>query len=100
MARSRGRTIDYKQWERIAQSIASVSTATTTLLGTLLIAQPQTILRSRGFVQAAFDATQQVGDTMTLTFGLGVVSMDAAAAGAGSVPDPNGDPEYPWLWWG
>ena len=37
---------------------------------------------------------------MVVTFGLGIVSTDAATLGATALPEPNGDCEYPWLWWG
>ena len=63
------------------------------------MAVPATLLRFRGFVQAAFDATVQVADILELTFALGIVSTDAFTAGSGSVPDPGGEPEYPWIWW-
>jgi len=45
------------------------------------------------------DQAKQVGDEMTLTWGLGIVSSDAFAAGVAGMPDPAGDVGYPWLWW-
>ena len=71
----------------------------TSIGGILTFAEPATILRCRGFCQASFDATMQVGDSIDVTWGLGIVSADAAAVGASAVPDPETDPEYPWLWW-
>ena len=104
MARRRssgGRVLDMKQWSDVPRSTASIATATTTLgAGVLAFAEPATILRCRGFFQASLNASQQVGDTIALTIGLGIVSTDAATVGAGSMPDPGGEPEYPWLWWG
>ncbi len=100
MARGRGRTIDFKEWDCVPSVNANVSTATTTLFGGLAFLRPSTILRARGYVQASFDATVQVGDLIRLTFGLGIVSDDAFNLGATAMPDPAGECEYPWLWWG
>jgi len=103
MARRRssgGRVLDMKQWGSLISSRTEQSTQGLSLLASLAFAEPATILRLRGFVQAGFDETVQAGDTMHLQFGIGVVSTDAATAGSGSMPDPEGDPEYPWLWWG
>jgi len=34
-----------------------------------------------------------------ITVALGVVSSDAVELGATAMPDPNDEPEYPWLYW-
>ena len=34
-----------------------------------------------------------------ITLGVGIVSSDALAVGATAMPDPAGEPDYPWLWW-
>ena len=104
MARGRnapGRTIDFKEWELASGSDHAISTDTTTIVGTgMMFDSSQTILRLRGNIWAAFDETVQAGDTIRLVVGIGVVSQDAFAAGAGSLPEPNEDPQYPWMWWG
>ncbi len=103
MARRRGsgRVLDMKQWTSIQRSAVNITSNTTTLGGGVQnFLEPGTILRCRGFVEAHFDNTAQIGDEMNLTWALGVVSSDAAVAGAGSMPDPGGEPDYPWLWWG
>ena len=99
MAR-RGRVIDFKTWVAIASSFQSVSTNTTLAGNGVTTSVKSTILRCRGFVQATMDSTAQIGDVMQLTFGLGLVSSDAFAVGAISLPDPGIDVGYPWLWWG
>ena len=103
MARRRstgGRTIDYKAWGKIIHTDVSLSTDTTIISGFTSFSDSLTILRTRGYVQALLDATKQVGDGIVLTFGLGIVSTDAATLGATAVPDPGSDFDYPWLWWG
>jgi len=100
MARQ-GRRIDFKQWHHIAISSGQSGATDGTLQSNgFAFDGPATILRARGYVQAIFDATQQVGDAAKYTFGLGIVSTDAFSAGAASMPDPEGEPDYPWLWWG
>ncbi len=103
MARVRsrpGRVIDFKSWS-FAPAFSTVLAAVgTTIGGSVLFTGPATILRVRGAVQASFDSTVQNTDQMRLVFGLGIVSTDAATLGASAVPDPGGEAEYPWLWWG
>ena len=94
------KVIDRKEWSNTLVSAFSTAVAQTNVGGTLLFLGPATILRCRGFVQASFDATVQVGDRMNIAFGLGVFSSDAVTAGAGSLPDPFAEPEFPWMWWG
>ena len=99
MAR-RGRTIDYKTWSSLTRSVFNPAAGGTFSGSSFASGLQATILRARGYVQATMDSTKQVGDNMTLTFALGIVSTDAFGAGAGSLPDPAAEPEYPWLWWG
>ena len=60
-----------------------------------------TVLRMLGsYVLAPTDGgTFAAGDSATITVAIGVVSSDAFAAGAASMPDPAGEPGYPWLFW-
>ena len=39
-------------------------------------------------------------DAADITFGLGLFATDAVNAGAGSLPDPAAEGEFPWLWYG
>ena len=93
-----GRKIDFKNWEDIP-AIDLSSTAAETIIGpSLNFGIPATILRVRGnlvvFFDGAADTSQQ-----NVAMGLAVLSTDAVAAGAGSVPDPAAEAEFPWLWW-
>ena len=95
-----GKKIDFKQWTSILALGTSVNTDELVQGASLAFGNSATILRIRGAVQASFDSTNTAGDDITLTWALGMVSTDAFAAGLGSMPDPAGEPEYPWLWWG
>jgi len=100
-SRGEGRKIDFKSWDSIPGLSTSISTDSTVLAGGLAFTIPATILRWRGSVMAWLDASdKQVGDAGDLAFGLAIISSDAFAAGAGSVPDPISEPEYPWIWLG
>jgi hypothetical protein len=97
----RGPTIREKSWVGLPRSITSLSTNATFLGGVLDFIGPGTLLRFRcNDILMTFNATQQVDDDINLTLGLGIVSTDAAALGATAMPDPLGEPDYPWVWWG
>ena len=96
-----GRRMD-KEWRIGAPIDQQVTAIDETLLGAGVIGftRAETILRCRSWVAAHFDGTQQAADRIDLTFGLGIFSTDAVAAGAASLPEPDSNAEYPWLWWG
>ena len=99
MPRRTGRVIDFKSWLGIP-SISLTLTASTTVIGASLAFQgPATILRCRGRLLFHLDETQQASDEVKIGCGLGIVSTDAFTLGATAMPDPSGDPEFPWLWW-
>ena len=96
-----GKKIDFKQWIGLPGLSDSQTAAGTIIGGSLAFAIPATILRIRPVrLYAAFDATQQAGDTMDLAFAIGIASTDAVTLGATAIPDPQGEVEFPWLWWG
>ena len=95
----RQKKIDFKSWAGIPSLQTDISTDTTTLGPSLVFTGPATVLRIRGYVSGHFDSTVMVDDDIVLTFAMGVISTDAFSAGAGSVPDPAGEPEYPWVWY-
>ncbi len=96
----RTRKIDFKSWNSLPGLSSDAVAADGLLTGTALaFTEPSTILRMRsspGII--AFDESVQVGDTVNLGIGIGIVSSDAFAAGVGSLPDPIGDITFPWLW--
>ena len=92
--------IDFKSWTSILELNLETGVAGTFSGASLAFTGPATILRARGFVSARMDETQQAGDIMRVIFALGVISTDAFVLGPTAFPDPGGNPEYPWLWWG
>ncbi len=99
MARHGGR-VQLKEWTSTLLSTIALTGDGTAIGGSVGFAIPGTILRCRSYVQATMDATKQVGDLITLTFGLGIFSTDAFTLGASAMPEPAADSAYPWLWWG
>ena len=93
-----GKKIDYKEWGAIPFLSRDESTVATFQGAAVAFGDPATLLRCRGYVEAAFDETAQAGDEALITFGLGFISSDAFAAAA--TPDPLAEPNYPWVWWG
>ena len=93
-----GKKIDFKSWSFIP-AVDLASAAAQTIAGSFLqFAIPATILRMRGEVLFLFDSAPEAA-SITIAMGIGVVSTDAANAGVGSLPDPAGEPDYPWLYW-
>ncbi len=99
MGRRAGRVIDFKQWFSTPSLVAEVTTNGNTLGGAINFLEPATILRVRGAIHTQFDESVQVGDRMRITAALGIISTDSFNSGSANVPDPAGEPEYPWLWW-
>ena len=104
MARGRfarpAKTIDFKQWDALPALTFSGPASTGNTGGSqLAFSSPATILRMRGRFIVGFDETMVLGDKARVGFGIGVISTDSATLGATALPDPLGDPEFPWLWW-
>ena len=98
-----GRTIDFKQWSSVPGGILDLVAGSVTAAGPGLLsfAQPATILRVRGVLRSSFKTTGlTAGDEANLEFGLALVSTDAALGVVGSLPDPGGNADFPWLWHG
>ena len=104
MARVRGRAgraPDY-EWAAIGTKASAIDLATGTksLGGSLLaVAGPGTFVRIRGQVYCQLDAGA-VDERALICFGVILVSNEAAAAGAASVPGPFTDGDADWMWHG
>ncbi len=98
---TRARTIDFKAWLAIPSFSLSLTGDNTFVVAGLSFSGPGTILRTRGRILLALNPSGKAADdNVKIAFGLGLVSTDAFTLGATAMPDPAGEPEYPWLWWG
>ncbi len=100
MARGRGNRMQ-KHWEGFTGSISGTISADATQLFTTALAftEAQTILRTLGDYIITPSQAPTAGDVAIVAVGLAVISSDAFAAGVTAVPDPVGEPQYPWLFW-
>ena len=88
-----------KLWAGVPGISAAISVAGTTVGGGFAFTSPQTVLRMLGEYTLVAAPTPTADDFCVITVALGKVSSDAATLGATAVPDPAGEPEYPWLYW-
>ena len=68
--------------------------------GAISFTEATTVLRMLGSYIVVPINAPVVGESGTLAVGIAVISSDAFAAGGAALPDPIGEPEYPWLYWG
>ena len=88
-----------KEWNAIPGISLVVGSDNTFLGGGLSPGTSATVLRMLGEYVIAPRTSPVAIDEAQVVIGIGVISGDAFAAGAASVPDPGGEPEYPWLYW-
>ena len=91
------RRID-KGWLDLNAEIFSFTGNLTTILAAVAITQSLTVMRTIGSILIHPTSAPAAGDQCFIGIGIAKVSSDARAAGAASMPDPIGDPSYPWLW--
>ncbi len=88
-----------RAWNAIPAIFLDFTADATVLGGSLAFNAPTTVVRMIGEYHLTPTAAPTATDECILAVGIGIVSSDAFAAGAGSVPDPSGESEYPWLYW-
>ncbi len=88
-----------KEWAGLAGTAVTFTANATALMGSTGFAIPGTILRTLGEILVSIMPTVVLSDECVVTFGLGLVSTDAAAVGATAMPDPFDEEGYDWLWW-
>ncbi len=100
MARQRSNTPRrVKEWAGLPQASNAFTSSTTAIIGDLAFTEPSTVLRMI-FEYGLFSTAAPVAlDAAHLSFGIAVVSTDAAAVGGTALPDPRTEPEFPWLFW-
>ena len=76
-----------------------LSAAGTVAGGSIPFSSPQTVLRMLGEYIIAPNTAPTAADRCRIAVGVAKVSTDAFTLGATALPDPAGDPEFPWLYW-
>ncbi len=89
-----------KHWHFIPSVSQSLTANGTALGGGLALDGPWTVIRMLGdlMIAATPGGTFVSADEARVAVAIGVISSDAFAAGAASVPDPSAEPDYPWLY--
>ena len=88
-----------KSWTGFLFSTLNLTADSMNLAGSLAANETQTIMRMIGEYLISPTTAPAADDAVVITVAFGIVSTDAFAAGAASVPDPAAEPEYPWLYW-
>jgi len=99
---ARGRT-GFPRKEKLWQGLsigtqALTGDGTSAGSGSLVFLTTGTIMRMIGEYIIGPSAAVAAGDGVVISVGIGVFSADAVAVGASALPDPNDEPEYPWLY--
>ena len=99
MARGRSTRMQ-KAWDALPGIFLDMTATGTFLASNLTVIVPSTILRivGRVTIHSTAGGAFGAGDEAFVSFGLGIFSADAVAAGAGSLPEPAGDPSFPWMY--
>ncbi len=93
-----GRRMD-KEWNAILASSTNLAANGTASGAGLTPGTSATVLRMIGEYVVGARLAPTAVDSAVISLGIAVVSNDAFIAGAASLPDPGGDPEFPWLFW-
>ncbi len=97
-SRSRGTRMT-KEWTGPPGASLILTTTSTVLGGILNLNIAGTVLRMIGEYVISPTGAPAAADKVRIGMGIALVSSDAAAVGGSAIPDPIGDPEYPWLFW-
>ena len=84
-----------------SESVTTVSSSANTIIGSgvALVTEPKsTLIRIRGELTIMLSAITSALDGFQYAAGICLVGGDAFTAGAGSLPDPQDDSIWPWLW--
>jgi len=88
-----------KRWSVMPGLSATITVAGVSGGSFLNFADPTTVIRMLGSGVITTSGVAVAGDRCDLTVAIGVVSQDAAALGVTALPDPRGEPAFPWLYW-
>ena len=88
-----------KIWSTTTGTLAQPTADATLIGGTLGFAEARTILRVIGSYLIHPTSAPAALDVAKIAVAIGVVSSDAFTLGPTAMPDPAGEPDYPWLYW-
>ncbi len=89
-----------KKWDGFTGSQLTLTADSTGLFTTsFAFSEARTILRVISNIIISPGTAPTVGDVCLIGLGLAVVSTDAFTVGSTAMPDPLGEPQFPWLWW-
>ncbi len=88
-----------KLWDQIPGSTTGLTANSRIAPAGLAASAPQTVLRMIGEYVIGLSGAATIGDSVEISIGIGVVSTDAFTAGTTALPDPAGEPDFPWLFW-
>ena len=90
-----------KQWSasNLAGNASFTGNATSLVLAAVPAVESVTVLRLRGEIFVGPSGATTALDQARVAFGIGIVTSDAAAVGSTAMPDPDDEPDFPWLWY-
>jgi len=87
-------------WETLVVGTPEFLTVGTVIGGADgFVEEEVTVTRMIGHVAAQIGAGVSASNGATVTFGIGVFTTEAVAAGIASIPDPSVRPDFEWLYW-
>ncbi len=87
-----------KQWDGIPSIALLLTGSGVSIGGSFAFTSVQTVMRMIGEYVISPTSAPAALDGAKITVGIGRVSTDAFAVGASAMPDPEAEPEYPWLY--
>ena len=88
-----------KRWIGLGLSNVAFTGSLTSRQGVFNFEEGRTVLRMIGEYLIMSTAAPVALDAAGIAIGIGVVSTDASTVGGTAMPDPQDEPEYPWLFW-
>ncbi len=93
-----GRRTD-KEWGSIPGFRAFMTSNNTIAIASFPATVALTVMRMLGQYTIIPSSAPTAADAECVTVGIGVISSDAFGVGGAGLPDPAGEPGYPWLYW-
>jgi len=88
-----------KQWGVIPAQSFGLTANSTTIGPNLPATASQTVLRMLGEYILGSTGVATAQDEVLVVVGIGVIATDLATVGGTGIPDPAGEPDFPWLYW-